>query len=161
MIVVADASPLITLAAVDQLRLLQPLYTEVLVPPTVHREATGPTPIAPGAQQVRRADWIRVQEVNDTLLIDALRVELDLGEAEAIALAVQISASVLLMDERRGRAAAQRLGCRVVGVLGVLIEAKQRQQISAVRPILDAMRTQAGFRVSEELHARVLDAAGE
>ncbi len=161
MIVVSDASPLIALAAIGELGLLRLLYGEVLVPEAVHREATASRPSAPGAVEVRDATWIGVRSVTDRVLIAALSLDLDPGEAEAIALAVETDAELLLMDERRGRVAATRLGRRVVGVLGALIEAKQRGLVPAVRPLLDALADDAGFRISAELRKRVSEAAGE
>jgi uncharacterized protein len=159
-IVVSDASPLIGLAAVGQLDLLQRLYGEVVIPVAVHRELTTSSD-APGAAQVASASWMRVQAVQDRSVVDALSLHLDVGEAEAIALAVEVEAELLLMDERRGRSAAVRLGRRVVGVLGVLIEAKKSGHVAAVRPVLEALTIQAGFRVSEQLRRQVLEAAGE
>lgn len=161
MIVVSDTSPLIALATIGKLDLLKQLYGEVLVPRAVHDEAASVRPEAPGAMEVRSASWIHVRAVNDQLLVAALSLHLDVGEAEAIALAVESDADLLLMDERRGRLAAMRLGRRVVGVLGALVEAKQRNLITHVRPLLDTLATDAGFRISPELHARVLEAASE
>jgi uncharacterized protein len=159
-IVVSDASPLIGLAAVGQLDLLQRLYGEVVIPVAVHRELTTSSD-APGAAQVASASWMRVQAVQDRSVVDALSLHLDVGEAEAIALAVEVEAELLLMDERRGRSAAVRLGRRVVGVLGVLVEAKKSGHLPALRPVLEALTVQAGFRVSEQLRRQVLEAAGE
>lgn len=161
MIVVSDASPLIALAAVGQVDLLHQLYATVLVPDAVHQEVTAQSPDAPGAAQVRGAEWIHSVMVRDRILVEALCIDLDRGEAEAIALAVERSAELLLMDERRGRAAAVRLGRRVVGVLGILIQAKHERHLPAVKPVLDALERDAGFRVSRELYARVLTEAGE
>jgi uncharacterized protein len=159
-IVVSDASPLIGLAAVGQLDLLQRLYGEVVIPVAVHRELTTSSD-APGAAQVASASWMRVQAVQDRSVVDALSLHLDVGEAEAIALAVEVEAELLLMDERRGRSAAVRLGRRVVGVLGVLVEAKKSGHLPGLRPVLEALTVQAGFRVSEQLRRQVLEAAGE
>jgi predicted nucleic acid-binding protein len=93
--------------------------------------------------------------------VTVLQMELDVGEAEAIALAKELAADLLLMDGRRGRDIAARLGLRVIGLLGVLIEAKHRGMIPAVKPILDDLKAKAGFWVSQQLYARVLQAAGE
>ena len=161
MIVVSDASPLIALAAVGQLDLLHDLYGEVLVPEAVQNEVTLVRPAAPGAAAVSLAGWIRVLPVQNLALVAAMSVELDPGEAEAIALAVEEGADLLLIDERRGRIAASRLNQRVVGVLGILVEAKQRNLISLVRPVLDALASQTGFRVSQALRDRILLVAGE
>ena len=161
MIVVSDASPIIGLAAVGRLGLLQDLYGRVLMPEAVREEVAAAGPGAPGASAVREAAWIGALAVRDRRLVDALTGEVDRGEAEAVALAVEAGADLLLMDERRGRAVAARLGQRVVGVCGVLVEAKGRGLLPAVRPVLDALAVDAGFRVGSRLRARVLDAAGE
>lgn len=160
MIVVSDASPLIGLAAVGKLDLLRHLYGEVRIPVAVHQEITTSAD-APGSAEIEAASWLRVQAVQNRSLVDALSLHLDLGEAEAIVLAVEVGAELLLMDERRGRSTAVRLGRRVVEVLGVLVEAKRNGHLVAVRPILEALTVRAGFRVSEQLGRRVLEAAGE
>jgi uncharacterized protein len=160
-IVVSDASPLIALAAVQKLDLLRTLYGEILIPAAVYDEVAAIRPTAPGADAVRNSPWIHVREAEDRNLIQALSLEIDSGEAEAIALAIEADADLLLMDERRGRLAAARLGRRVVGVLGVVVEAKVAGVVPAVRPILDALAREAGFRISAALRERVLAAAGE
>jgi predicted nucleic acid-binding protein len=91
----------------------------------------------------------------------ALRQELDAGEAEAIVLALESSAEILLMDERLGRESAQHLGLRCVGVIGVLVKAKSKSLITTIQPYLDLLRAQAGFRISESLYRRVLTDANE
>ena len=78
-----------------------------------------------------------------------------------IALAVEVKADLLLMDERLGRETAQHLGRRVTGVIGVLVEAKRKGMLPEVKSPLDALRDKAGFRVSERLYARVLRDTGE
>jgi predicted nucleic acid-binding protein len=159
-IVVCDASPLISLAAVQHLELLHQLYAEIVVPEAVHREMTANLDL-PGAAEIAAARWIHVQPVHNRALVEALSLQIDIGEAAAIALAVETGADLLLMDERRGRRAATRLGQRVVGVLGVLVEAKERGYLPAVQPVLDVLVTGAGFRVSDTLHNLVLRVAGE
>jgi predicted nucleic acid-binding protein len=157
-IVVSDASPLISLAAIDRLDLLRRLYNEVIIPEAVRREVVLTAPGAAGAADVAGANWIKVRSVEDRTLVEALRVTLDVGEAEAIALALEVHADLLLVDERRARSVAQRLGQPVIGVLGVVVEAKL---ISAVGPLLEDLTERAGFRVSEALRARVIEVAGE
>lgn len=161
MIVVSDASPLISLAVVGHLDLLRQLYSVVLIPEAVHCEAIDVDEDAPGVADLVSAPWIRVRAVRDRSLVEALTLKLDPGEAEAIALSVENQAGLLLMDERRGRMAATRLGCRVVGVMGVLLEAKAQGYLAALRPVLEALTTQAGFHVSTTLIERVLEAAEE
>lgn len=85
-----------------------------------------------------------------------MQQDLDRGEAEAIALAVEEEADLLLMDERIGRESANHLGLRYAGLVGVLIEAKSKALVREVKPLLDALRDVAGFRLSQDLYARVL-----
>jgi predicted nucleic acid-binding protein len=89
------------------------------------------------------------------------RTSLDLGEAAAIGLALRIKADLLLIDERNGRRAARNRGLPVSGVLGELLHAKNRKWISAVRPEIVRLRTEARFFVSLEIEEFVLKTAGE
>lgn len=93
--------------------------------------------------------------------LSRLRESLDPGEAEAILVAQEISADLILLDERRGRREAQRRGLTVTGVLGVRAAAKAAALLSACRPVLDAMVEHAGFWIGEELRARFLAGVGE
>jgi hypothetical protein len=86
---------------------------------------------------------------------------LDRGEAETIALALELGADLVLLDERDGRYTAQRFGLRVVGVLGVLLEAKSKGLIKNIKPYLDMLRQQAGFYIRETLYQQMLILAGE
>ena len=156
MIVVSDASPLVSLARVGELNLLQQLYGTLLVPEAVWHEIVVAGAGQPGADEVDAADWIRSQRIANEPLALALQQTLDGGEAEAIVLALETGANLLLMDERLGRAAAQHLGLSCTGLVGVALEAKGGGFIQAVRPFLDALRDQAGFRLSEALYQRVL-----
>jgi predicted nucleic acid-binding protein len=90
-----------------------------------------------------------------------LEVELDRGEAEAIALALEIRADLLLLDETDARRVAERVGLRVTGVLGVLLRAKERREIGLVRPELEALRNQARFFRAKTLEQQMLEIAGE
>jgi uncharacterized protein len=160
-IVVCDASPIIALSAVGRLSLLHQLYGKILVPEAVAQEVTSGRSGQPGADELRTSDWITVQAVQDSVLLRSLYGELDRGEAEALALAVEVRAEILLVDERLARRVALRLGLSVVGVLGVLLEAKKKGCLTAIRPVLDDLLTQAGFRIGSDLYALVLSTAGE
>lgn len=87
--------------------------------------------------------------------------ELDIGEAEAIALAVEIQAGQVLIDERRGRLIAKRLNLRYTGILGILVEAKSQGLIAEVEPLLNALINEAGFWIAEPLLSSVLQLVNE
>lgn len=161
MIVISNTSPIINLAAIGQLSLLRQLYGQIVVPEAVYIEIVGIGAGQPGADEVAAADRIRTQQVANRTAVTALQIELDDGEAEAIALAVEASADLLLLDEELGRVIASRFGQRFVGLLGCLIEAKQRGLVLAVQPILDDLIEKAGFWVGQALYERVLQVADE
>lgn len=161
MIVVSDTSPINNLAAIDQLHLLQQLYKTVVIPEAVYQELSDPSFPVAGATEVQTFDWIQTCAVSDRTIVETLSNELDIGEAEAIALAVEIQADQLLIDERRGRLVAERLNLRYTGILGILVEAKSQGLITEVKPLLDALIHQAGFWVAEPLYKKILQFVDE
>lgn len=156
MSVVSNASPLINLARIGKLDLLHQLYGEVTISEVVWQEVVVEGAGQPGAEEVRNSTWIKTRSVRNRQLTLALQQELDAGEAEAIVLALEIKAELLLMDERLGRDTARYLGCRPLGLVGVLRIAKYKGFIETVKPYLDALRDVAGFRISDALYERVL-----
>lgn len=161
MIIVSDTSPINNLAAINHLHLLHQLYGTVLIPEAVYRELTDPNFPVAGATEVQTFDWIQTRTVSDRTLVEALSNELDVGEVEAIALAVEIQADQVLIDERRGRLVATRLNLRCTGILGILVEAKSQGLIAEVKPLLDALVNEAGFWVAEPLRNSVLQLVNE
>lgn len=161
MIVVSNASPLINLARIGRLDLLERLYGRLVVPDAVWQEVVVDGDGQPGAAEIKAAGWIRVRTVEDRRLVLSVQRELDPGEAEAIALALEMDAALLLMDERLGRESARYLGVRCTGLVGLLVEAKRKGLIPAVKPLLARLRDIAGFRLSNALVLRVLQDEGE
>jgi len=161
MIVVSNTSPLTNLAAIGRFDLLRRLYGQVHIAEGVWQELNAGGRRWPGRDEVAAADWIERHRVNNESLVIALERDLDRGEAETIAIALELGADLALLDEREGRRAARRLGLRVVGVVGILLEAKSRAAIEAVRPCLDGLRHTAGFYLDDALYARALLLAGE
>jgi uncharacterized protein len=160
-IIVSDTSPINNLAAIDQLHLLHQLYGTVLIPEAVYRELTDPSFPVAGSTEVQTFDWIQTRAVRDRRIVEALSNELDVGEAEAIALAVEIQADRVLIDERRGRLVAARFNLRYTGILGILVEAKSQDLIVEIKPLLDALVNQAKFWVAKPLYDSVLQLVGE
>lgn len=163
MLVVSNTSPLLNLAILDALDLLVQQFCTLLLPEAVFAELQIDTNL-PGAAALRSAyqdGLFRVEPVTDRVRVRLLQRDLDAGEAEAIALALEKSADWLLLDERDGRRAAKALGLRVTGVLGILLRARLQGQLPSLRRAMDDLRNQAGFRISDALYGQLLSAAGE
>jgi uncharacterized protein len=161
-IVVSDTSPLCNLAIIQHLWLLQAIYDVVIIPPVVADELANAITI-PEVPNILTLEWIRVLPLADNTMAEALQRDrrLDPGEAYAIALAIQLQASDLLIDERIGRREAVSLGVSIIGILGILRVAKQRGLIPAIKPVLDQLVCQAGFRVSKVLYGQTLQDVNE
>ncbi|WP_211302262.1 DUF3368 domain-containing protein [Dyadobacter jiangsuensis] len=106
-------------------------------------------------------DWIEIREVSSASLLDELTELLDPGEAEAIVLATELPADLLLIDEIKGRAVATKMGLSVIGTLGALAEAKKKNYITAVKPVIDVLINQCGFWIKPSLVERVLKSVNE
>lgn len=161
MIVVSNTSPIINLAAIGACDLLRQRYSTINIPPAVAYEIVVRGHGQPGAAEVPAAPWIVVHPVGSTAAVVQANPLLNPGEAEAIALAVAMPADLLLIDERQGRHTAAALGVPITGVLGILLDAKQRGLIPALRPMLDALRQQAGFWIRDDLYHQVVQMSGE
>ncbi len=164
MIVVSDASVLIALARIGHLDMLPTLFGKVFIPRAVAREIE--VGGKDGSELFKQAEWIHIVDLRSLELTEKLssphrnNVKLDKGEAQAIALALELDADYLLIDERRGRRVAESLGIDLIGVLGVLALAKRKGLLPEIRPALDALR-RVGFRISDDLYRFVLEEADE
>ena len=110
---------------------------------------------------LEKEDWIEPRKPADQTTLPELLKKVDLGEAEAILLALELKADFLLIDEQTGRAVAETYGLKVTGILGVLVQAKQKGLISEIRSYMERLRDEAGFRIHPGLFERILKMAGE
>lgn len=164
MIIVSDTSPITNLAAIGQLDLLHQLYSRVIIPQAVFNEMVGIDKVVPGAVEVQQLSWIQTQTIVNSQQVTEIQENqnnIDLGEAEAIILSLELKADLLLMDERRGRTVATSYRLNVTGLLGVLLQAKKQGLIPAIKPLIDRLIATADFRVSQELYTIVLQSANE
>lgn len=160
--VISNASVLIGLSSIGMLFLLRERFPEgILVPEAVWREVVDEGAERSGAQEVSAANWIKVQKVKDKGMVRLLRVELDEGEADTIALAHEMNANLVLLDERDARRVAMRMGLKVLGTVGIMLWGKQMGKFMSLREQLDDLRVQGKFRISQRLYDRVLQEAGE
>lgn len=162
--VVSDSSVLIGLASIGQFSLLATLYQEVLVPDSVWREVTsGPADFI-GAKETaaaRAAGWLKVVVALNRPLVTQLEATLDPGEAESIALAVERSQSLLLIDESDGRRVARKFNLQLTGTIGILLRAKAEAHVPALKPLLKELVERRHFRLGIDLYREVIAEAGE
>lgn len=155
--VISNTTPLIALALIGQLSLLQQLYGQIVIPPAVEAElVAGSNNVA---VDTHSAAWIKVVALQDPQRA-ALIVGLDRGEAEVLALTQELSVDLVLLDERLARRYARRLGLPLTGTLGVLVKAKQQNLIPSIAPLIQALR-QGGIHLSEAVVQEALRLAGE
>jgi predicted nucleic acid-binding protein len=161
LIVVSDTSPILNLARIGRLELLPLLYHQVLIPSTVYEELTAYKLDLPPAIDLASEPWLIMAPASDQKRVQELRKNLDPGEAEAIVLAIERGADLLLVDERRGRRTATAAGLAVTGLLGVVATAKRAGAISLAKPVLDELIHTARFWIGAELYKEVLVELGE
>ena len=156
MIVVADASPLNYLVLIEQVHLLPSLYGTVLVPEVVHGELQRPgAPEAVKTWAARPPEWLEVCVVQGSP--DEPLSALDPGERDAILLALERGAEMVLIDEVEGRREAQRRNVRVAGTLAVLGQAARQGLVDL--PVILRRLQQTNFRVSPKLISQLLELA--
>lgn len=161
MIVVSNSSPLIALSIANSLDLLHVLYGTIYIPEAVFHEVVIRGAGRPGATAVANTPWIVQQApANQQIVAQLLSAGLDLGESEAIVLASEISAGLLILDESHARTVARQRGLPITGTLGVLIAAKNAGMVAAIKPLLGQLSA-AGFYISPQIIAHALQLAGE
>ncbi|HMO39264.1 MAG TPA: DUF3368 domain-containing protein [Saprospiraceae bacterium] len=155
MIVVSDTSPIGNLLQIGQLDLLKTIFTTVFVPPTVHKEVLELQKFGISTIRYQSADWIVVQQLASTKGIAPLLELLDAGESEALLLAMEIKADWILMDERAGTRKAEEMGLRPIGLIGILMKAKEQGLITNVTSMIEMMRVKAGFWISDHFLEKI------
>ncbi len=146
-VVVSDSTCLIGLERVGELEILPALFDSVMIPPEVGREFGG------------KFSWLKIENLKNNLLVAALQMVVDAGEAEAIALASEKNC-LLISDDKQARTAAKRLGVAIIGTVGVLVRAKQNGIIAELKPIFDDLESN-NFFISQTLCEEALKIAGE
>jgi uncharacterized protein len=148
--VVSNASPLIALEHIGHLDLLESFFSEILIPPAVLREVG----------TLSLPTWITERTLTQPIGPRILNASLGAGESEAISLALEVNARLVILDDRPARRLAQAISLPIIGTLGILLAAKRRGLLPAVRPCLDALMS-FNFRIAPDLYSSVLRDAGE
>lgn len=157
MIVVSNAGPLIALAKIEQFELLRELFGKLCIPQAVYDEVVVIGAGKAGANETRQGvgNWIEVKKVKDLVMVKSLLTKLGKGESEAIALALEAKADLVLLDDYKARATAEFMGLNMTGTIGMLSRAQKKGLISDLRPLLDELRAK-GFRLSDKVYAEIL-----
>ena len=153
--VVCNSSPLIHLARIGKLELLQDLFDTVLIPEAVYRECVIEGKDRDDARKIKNASWLQVRVIRNIELKKALNTVLDEGESEAIALALQEEADFILLDDYEAREFARIYGLKITGTIGVLLKAKFSGRISNLVEILEKLR-ETGYWLDENLYSEIL-----
>ena len=157
-ILVVNASPLIALAEIGYERLLSALAKSVLVPTAVEAEILA-GPQGDPARRLLEHGW--AQTVEPTI-VPAQVIEWGLGSGESAVLAVALETpgSTAVLDDAAARTAARSLGVPVIGTLGLIVRAKQHQQLSSAATVIAQLKS-AGLYLDDQLVRVVLQQIGE
>ncbi|MCI0529595.1 MAG: DUF3368 domain-containing protein, partial [Nitrospira sp.] len=140
---VTNSTCLIALERIGKLNLLSQVFTTVFVPPAVQAEFGIPV------------DWLTVKNIQNPAVIAALKTQLDEGEAEAIALAMELGKVFVILDDKKARRVAQQMGLKVIGTIGMLLRAKRKGLITDLEPLLTSLM-QAGFHMTDTIRREAL-----
>lgn len=151
--VISDSSPLIFLSALGLLDILRIEFGEVPIPEAVYREVTANN--LEGSGEVQDADWIRVVPIENMGSL-FLSPSLDVGEREAIFLASEQNADLLLIDDLAGRRAAMMYEINIMGTLGFLKVMHKKGRVGNLSDVLDDLM-EHGFRMDANLYRRMLE----
>ncbi len=159
--VVSNSSPLINLAIIGKLSLLETFFSTVWIPNAVWHECVIEGAGKPGVDAIKEAKFLKRSVPKDAALLRLLQRELDAGESEALVLAIEMQADLILLDERDARNIASIYELKTTGVLGILLRAKREEYITSMRAYLDQLQQEAGFWLDEALRQRILDLVDE
>ncbi len=157
MIVISDTSVISNLLQIQQINLLPQLYGKIIIPTAVYEELSF---IPKQKIFIDAQDWISIVAASENKMPDLLDY-LDKGEAEAITIYKEIKADLLLIDELRGRTIARNMGIPVIGILGMIIRAKEFDLIKSVKDLVDALISTANFRIHPKLYKQILTQVNE
>jgi uncharacterized protein len=159
-VVVSDTSPIRALEFLGVLDILEKLFGEVFVTPAVVCELKNSNkrfrPIDPAVYS-----YFKIASPQNNAKVGELTEKLDKGEAESIALALEKHADFILIDESSGRKIAKEMGIVPLGVVGILLRAKELKHIKLLAPLLEKLHNELGFFLSQSLCEEILRRAGE
>lgn len=161
MIVISDTSPFIALLNINKIEILHTLYGKIIIPNAVREELFRNEFNQKSILELLGKDYVQVFNLTDRILYHSLIQYLDAGESEAIALAVELNADLLLIDEKKGRIEAEKQSLKVIGTLGILIDAKRKGLISNLSDTIEELKSKIGFRLHPSLILKAKLLVGE
>lgn len=160
MLIVSDTTPIISLMKVEQLYLLEKMFGYIVIPKAVYDELTVNEKFAKEILKIKEAEFIKVGEVKNDSSVNILRnvTGLDAGESEAIVMAGEKEADLLLMDEHKGRQVAKKLGIKITGTIGILLQAFDEGMMSKedVKKCILVLK-ESNIRISDNLCKKVYE----
>ena len=162
MIVISDTTPLISLMKIESLNILEKMYKEIIIPKAVYDELIINMDYQSEIDIIQNCRFLQTKIVKENLSVSLLQkqLKLDLGESEAIVLANNIDADLIIIDERKARRIAKDIGLNVTGTLGILVEAKQRGLVKELKPLLDKL-IKNDIRIGKKLYQDILELVNE
>jgi predicted nucleic acid-binding protein len=159
--IISNSTPLIAFARINQISLLRKVTNKLVIPQAVADEISEyTTNIHRGIIDLKQESWISVHSVRSEATVKLLLPTLDRGEAEVITLGLEKQAKLILIDELTGRKVAESLNLNIIGTVGILIRAKEKGDISAVRPFIEEM-IRKGIRYNQRFIESILQKIGE
>lgn len=155
--VVSNSTPLIALARIRRFHLLRELFSHVSIPAAVYEEVVNAGRGRAGMVEVTNAQWIILHRVRNIDLVDFLKISLDAGEAETIALAKEVGAGLVLLDDNDGRNIAESVGINFTGTIGIMLRYYHGKPAD-FKVALDELMAQ-GFRLSRTEYRKIIDQA--
>lgn len=157
MIAISDAGPLIALARIGRFELLRHILGHLHIPQAVYDEVVLKGAGRAGADETQKAlsDWIDVLAVKGATMTRSLLTKLGQGESEAITMAIEMRADLVLLDDRKARTIAEFMGLNVSGTIGVLIQAYGKGLVRDLEPVLDELKAQ-GFHIGDRVYSEAL-----
>jgi len=156
--IVSNTTPIISLLKLNQLELLQKLYNHIYIPTAVYKEIEAGKSKA-YYKDLSQIEWIKIVEINNKKALKYF-LDIDEGEAEAIVLASELNADLIIIDEKLGRFHAKHADLKATGTIGVLVKAKTENIIGNLKPLLDEL-TQKEVWISEKLKNEILKKVNE
>lgn len=156
--VVSNTTPIVSLLKLNKLDLLHQLYNQIYIPTAVYKEVeAGKDKVY--YQNLSKIDWINIIDIDDKQAVKYF-LDLDSGEAEAIVLATELNADLILMDEKLGRYYAKHAELKITGTIGILIKAKSNGFIDELKPLIEELMHK-GVWIKDNLKSEILKLIGE